>query len=263
MIKRPLDLTDTDSDEDTSVVSEASTSSKPASKKPVSIKPRNVARADLLSNINEAQDFLPSSADSLHTTGIPAELHMSRSDRQTHKGASLYMCRHRDCSENPYLGDLPTCGSHICRVHLGVCLMCPYCPNKHFYNSGGWRDHMSKTHPSAPWYGVATTKESVQAQAMLEALSTDPSAYIGSLEEGVSSVASPTSTPSKTSTSTTTGERIQALIQEIPTNVQFPQTRQPKPKKQHTDPSPARSSVASTSKAQAQSIGAPQPGCFV
>ena len=220
VIKRPLDLTNTDSDEDTSVVLEASTSSKPAAKKPVSIKPRNVTRADLLDNINEAQSFLPSTADSLHTTGIPTELHMSRSDRQTHKGASLYMCRHKDCSENPYLGDLPTCGSHIRHAHLGVCLMCPYCPNRHFYNSGGWRDHMSKKHPSVPWYGAATAKESVQAQAMLEALSTDPSAHIGSLEEGVSSVAS---APSKTSTTTTTtGERIQALIQEILTNVQFP-----------------------------------------
>ena len=253
MIKRPLDLTDTDSEDDTSVVSEASTSSKPVAKKPVSIKPRNVARADLLDNINETQGFLPSSADTLHTTGIPADLHMSRSDRQTHKGASLYMCRHRDCSENPYLGDLNTSGSHIRRVHLGVCLMCPYCPNKHFYNSGGWRDHMSKKHPSAPWYGAATTKESVQAQAMLEALSTDPSAHIGSLEEGVSSATSSSPAPSKTSI-TTTGERIQALIQEIPTNVQFPQTTQPKPKKQRTDQPSASSSVASISKAHAQQI---------
>ena len=186
IIKHPLDLTDTDSEDDTSMVSEASTSSKPAEKKPVSIKPRNVARVDLLENINETQGFLPFSMDTLHTTGIPADLHMLRSDRQTHKGASLYMCHHKDCSENPYLGDLPTCGSHIRRIHLGVCLMCPYCPNKWFYNSGGWRDHMSKKHPSVPWYGASTAKESVQAQAMLDALSTDPSAHIGSLEESVS-----------------------------------------------------------------------------
>ena len=132
--------------------------------------------------------------------------------------------------------------------------MCPYCPNKRFYNSGGWRDHMSKKHPSVPWYGAATAKESVQAQAMLDALSTDPSAHIGSLEEGVSSAASPSPVPSKTST-TTTGERIQALIQEIPTNVQFPQTTQPKLKKQHTDQPSASSSVASTSKAHAQHVG--------
>ena len=189
VIKRPLNLTDTESDNDTSVASEAastqsktSSSSKTTEKKPIAIKPRNVVRADLIDNINETQGFLPSSADSLHTRGIPASLHMSRSDRQTSKGASLYMCCHKYCSDNPYLGDLPTCGSHIHHIYLGVCLMCPYCPNKCFYNSGGWRDHMSKKHSSVPWYGAPTTEESVQAQAMLDALSTDPSAHIGSLE---------------------------------------------------------------------------------
>ena len=246
VIKRPLDLTDTDCDDDSSKVSEASTSSKPVAKKPAPVKPRNVTRVDLLENINETQGFLPALADTLHTTGIPVELHMSRSEHQTHKGASLYMCRHKDCSENPYLGDLPTCRSHIRRTHLGVCLLCPFCPNKRFYNSGGWRDHMSKKHPSAPWYGAVTAKESVQAQALLEALSTDPSAHIGSLEVDVSSVASPASIPS---------ERIQAPTQEMSTDVQFPQTTQPKLKKQRTDPPLASSSAASTSKAQAQSIG--------
>ena len=42
---------------------------------------------------------------------------------------------------------------------------------------------MSKKHSSVPWYGAPTTEESVQAQAMLDALSTDPSAHIGSLED--------------------------------------------------------------------------------
>ena len=130
VIKCPLNLTDTDSDDDTSVASEAtstvsaqskaSSSSKTVEKKPIAIKPQNVTRADLLDNINEAQGFLPSSVDTLHTTGIPASLHMSPLDRQTSKGASLYMCCHKECSENPYLGDLPTCGSHIHQIHLGV-----------------------------------------------------------------------------------------------------------------------------------------------
>ena len=253
VIKHPLNLTDTDSDDDTSMVSKASTSSKAIEKKPVSIKPRNVARVDLLENINEAQGFLPFSADTLHTTGIPASLHMSWSDRQTNKGASLYMCHHKDCSENPYLGDLPTCGSHMRGIHLGVCLMCPYCPNKHFYNSGGWRDHMNKKHPSVPWYGASTAEESIQAQAMLDVLSTDPSAHIGSLEEGVSSTPSSLSAPTKTST-TTRGEQIQALIKEIPTNVQFCQAKQPKPKKWYGGASTSTGSVASTSKMHAQQI---------
>ena len=260
VIKHPLDLTDTDSDDDTSVVSEAastqskaSSSSKTTEKKPITTKPRNVVRADLIDNINETQGFLPSSADSLHTTGIPAHLHMSHSNRQTKKGASLYMCCHKDCSDNPYLGDLPTCRSHIHRIHLGVCLMCPYCPNKHFYNSGGWKDHMSKKHPSVPWYGAPTTEESVQAEAMLDALSTDPSAHIGSLEEGVSSTPSSLAAPTKTST-TTQGEQIQALIKEIPANVQFPQAQQPKLKKWYGGASTSLGGVASTSKMHAQQI---------
>ena len=138
------------------------------------------------------------------------------------------MCRHKDCSDNPYLGDLPTCGSHIRRIQLGVCLMCPYCPNKCFYNSRGWRDHMNKKHPSVPWYRAPTTEESVQAQAMLDALSTDPSAHIGSLEDTSSTPSS--AAPTKASTPTCS-EQIQSLIKEIPTNVQFPQAQQPKSKK--------------------------------
>ena len=62
---------------------------------------------------------------------------------------------------------------------------------------------------------------------MLDALSADPSAHIGSLEEGISST--PLSQATKTCT-TIQGERIQALNKEIPTNVQFPQ---PKPKKRY------------------------------
>ena len=258
LIKCPLDLTDTESNKDTSVASEAastqskaSSSSKTTKKKPIAIKPRNVIRADLIDNINETQGFLPSSADSLHTTGIPASLHMSCSDRQTSKGASLYMCCHKDCSDNPYLGDLPTCGSHICSIHLGVCLMCPYCPNKCFYNSGGWRDHMNKKHPSVPWYGAPTTEESVQAQAMLDALSLDPSAHIGSLE-GTSSAPS-SAAPTKTSTPTRS-EQIQSLIKEISTNVQFPQAQQSKLRKWYGGASTSSGGVASTSKMHVQQI---------
>ena len=71
--------------------------------------------------------------------------------------------------------------------------MCSCCPNKRFYNSGGWRDHMSKKHSSFPWYGASTSEESVQAQAMLDTISTDPSAHIGSLEVGTSNISSSSS----------------------------------------------------------------------
>ena len=90
LIKCPLDLTDMESDEDTSVASEAastqskaSSSSKTTEKKPIAIKPHNVIRADLIDNINETQGFLPSSADSLQTTGtLPAYICLVRKDKQ-------------------------------------------------------------------------------------------------------------------------------------------------------------------------------------
>ena len=111
---------------------------------------------------------------------------------------------------------------------------------------------MSKKHPSVPWYRAPTTVESVQAQAMLDALSTDPSAHIGSLE-GTSSTPSSLAAPTKTST-TTHGKQIQSLIKEIPTNVQFPHAKQPKSKKWYGGASTSSVGVASTSKMHAQWI---------
>ena len=110
---------------------------------------------------------------------------------------------------------------------------------------------MSKKHSSVPWYGAPTTEESVQAQAMLDTLSTDPSAHIGSLEDTSSTLSS--AAPTKTST-TTHSEQIQSLIKEIPTNVQFPQAQQPKSKKWYGGASTSSGSVASTSKMHAQQI---------
>ena len=105
---------DTDSDDEGSVASEAtsmvstqskaSTSSQAVGKKPVIIKPRNVIRADLLDNINNAQGFLPSLADTLHTTGIPASLYMTCYDHQTSKGARRFANLWKPYSLDPLRG---------------------------------------------------------------------------------------------------------------------------------------------------------------
>ena len=105
---------------------------------------------------------------------------------------------------------------------------------------------MNKKHPNVPWYGAPTAEESVQTQAMLDALSTDPSAHIGSLKEGISS--------KDTKACTTCSKQIQALIKEIPTNIQFPQTPQPKPRKRYGGASTSAGSVASMSKIHTQHI---------
>ena len=110
---------------------------------------------------------------------------------------------------------------------------------------------MSKKHPSVPWYGAPTTEESVQAQAMLDALSMDPSAHIGSLEDTSSAPSS--AVPTKTSTPTCS-EQIQSLIKEISTNVQFLQDQQPKSKKWYGGASTSSGGVTSTSKMHAQQI---------
>ena len=110
---------------------------------------------------------------------------------------------------------------------------------------------MNKKHPSIPWYGASTLEESVWAQAMLDALSADPSAHIGSLEEGVSSIPSSQSASTK---NTSQCEQIQTLIKEIPTNVTFPPAKQTKPKKHHGGASTSTGGVASTSKMHIQQI---------
>ena len=69
------------------------------------------------------------------------------------RGTSLYNCPYPDlCSTAPYVRDFPSCGSHVRKVHLGVCLACPYCPEQQYYNGSGWRKHMRAEHPSVPWY---------------------------------------------------------------------------------------------------------------
>ena len=134
--------------------------------------------------------------------------------------------------------------SILCTYFVNSNKLCPYCPNKRFYNSGGWKDHMSKKHSSIPWYGASTSEEYVQGQAMLDILSTNPSAHIGSLETGVSSLPSSQQGSTKTSKQ---GEKIQSLIKEVPTNVKFLQSKQAKPKKRYGGTSISTGSVASTS----------------
>ena len=128
--------------------------------------------------------------------------------------------------------------------------MCPYCPNRRFYNSGGWRDHMSKKHSSVPCYGASTSEESMQAQAMLDAISTDPSAHIRSLEVGASNISSSSSQKGSTRKSNR-GDEIQSMIKEIPTNMTFLQT---KSRKRYGGASTSTAGSASTSQIQSEKI---------
>ena len=204
-IKPPLDLGDTDSDEadgqsdaassatlgSTSTVSTA-TAPAPAttastsqasttishqilatSQDPVSTETsRPVLKSkptwpDRAPTIDLAEACVPTSLADIHHTGIPSGVSCKCSEKTTSRGASLYICPHKDCGSTPYVGDLQGCGSHLCQVHYGTCLVCPFCLNQRYYRVGDWKSHMSAKHAQVVWFG---TPEATQASLMLSAL---------------------------------------------------------------------------------------------
>ena len=200
-IKAPLDLGDTDTDDDavssvslgsTSTVAsttssinvsaadaaQASTSQTSAPSKP-KIKPK-AKLPDVVSSVDDAEGFIPHSFDDLHSTGIPREVKMRRSGTTTSKGSSSYICPHPTCGSTPYIGDLYGCSSHLRRVHYGTCLACPYCPSQKYYRVSGWKKHMASKHPTAPWYGAS---ETTQASLMLKSLQEEISAPTAATHE--------------------------------------------------------------------------------
>ena len=165
VIKRPLDLTDTESDSETgddaaststtaTTTAEPSTSTGVASEapvtKPVKIKPK-VSYPDKCVDIQDAIGFLPENSGTLHNTGIPEQFAVRCVGKNEH-GTSIYSCPHPECSDPPYTGDIAGCGSHVQRVHLGRCVSCPFCPDRKYYNADGWRRHMKNKHNKIPWY---------------------------------------------------------------------------------------------------------------
>ena len=147
-IKKPLDLVDTNSDDESvadsttsAATAVSSTASASASAKPSTSTettkdfklPPKQTWPDLYHSIKLAEGFIPRSANLLHHTGLPDGITCKRSDTQTTKGASLYICPHPSCGTKPYVGDLPGCGAHLRRAHYGTCILCPFCPDKRYY----------------------------------------------------------------------------------------------------------------------------------
>ena len=145
-IKPPLDLGDTDSDKaeeqsdaassatlgSTSITTDpapTTSASTPASishraltavleSAPVEA-PRPALKArpswlDRVPTIDLAEACVPTSLADIHHTGIPSGVFCKRSEKTTSRGASLYICPHKDCSSTPYVGDLQGCSSHLC-----------------------------------------------------------------------------------------------------------------------------------------------------
>ena len=186
-IKKPLDLVDTDNDDEASVAdssaSTATTAPDPMADSPKTPRPATPSGSaskdfklparptwtNLHASIELAEGFVPQSAGLLHHTGIPEGISCKRSDTQMARGASLYICPHPSCGSTPYIGDLPGCGLHLHCVHYSTCLLCPFCPNKRYYHMSGWKDHMNSKHRHVPWYGAS---EELQAKLTLAAFTT-------------------------------------------------------------------------------------------
>ena len=182
LIKQPLPLTSESSDEEddgastaASTVSKPSTSTAPTAPRAPRVKKQ---KFEDLCELNEAIIMLPQE-QSLHETGIPENMLPVRDKvHRTPRGGSLYICKHPKCADRPFSGDLPGYGSHFRRVHLGICIGCPYCPDRRYWNSTGWLKHMKEGHAGAPWYGSQIVDEKAQAEALLDALQHDPTAHI-------------------------------------------------------------------------------------
>ena len=217
-IKKPLDLVDTDSDDESSMAdstTSATTAADPTTSAPTVTKlsisagasrdfklPPKPIWPDLHASIKLAEGFIPRSANFLHHTGLPEGITCKRSDTQTAKGASLYICPHPDCGSMPYVGDLPGCRAHLCRVHYGTCILCPFCPDKRYYRVSGWHDHMSSKHKKVPWYGAS---EELQTKLAMEAMTTPTSSDVAVTQEELPIPSTPASdTPAPFSSFTAT-----------------------------------------------------------
>ena len=96
----------------------------------------------------------------------------------THAGGSVYLCRHQVCQSpgTPFMAQSPAAlYSHVRCKHLGVALACPYCQQKLYWNSRGWKNHMTQHHKEVPHYGSALVDEPKEAARILAGIEEEPS----------------------------------------------------------------------------------------
>ena len=180
-VARPLDLesTDDDEEEDADTEATASTSSSTqaqAAARPPIARSAKVVRSDVCP-MDEAIQVFPQNEKTVQSTGIPHHLLGVREPKTSGRsGSSLYHCRHPAC-EPTFIakGGTAPLYSHIRRHHLGIVLVCPYCPARLYYTGDGWLAHMEKQHPKAVWYREQVqVPEAIEAAALLQQVTTDP-----------------------------------------------------------------------------------------
>ena len=148
-IPEPLPLTETDTEDDASSSKFAPTVSTSVAPKPTGAakhKPQVSLQKDLLPDLcspKEAVWMYPTSEGTLKETGIPASLQVKHEQHTTGKGGSVYLCLHNKCQTPTFWAQSPAgLYLHMCQKHLGVMIACPYCPDKLYWNSKGWKSHM-------------------------------------------------------------------------------------------------------------------------
>ena len=175
-IPKPLPLTKTDTEDDAASVKLAPAATAPATKPTGAAKrkPKVSLQKDLLEDLcspKEAVRIYPSSADTLKETGIPVNLQVKQKQRTTGKGGLVYLCLHEKCQMPTFWAKSPAgLHSHVRHKHFGIMLACPYCPEKLYWNSKGWKSHMEHQHPTLPAYGSALWDEAAVAKEMLTSM---------------------------------------------------------------------------------------------
>ena len=138
---------DVEEDEMEETESVVSTSSQPSKTKTRS-KSVQSKKYPTKCRLSEAQLFYPTSADSLHETGVDAKYIGSRENLSEYKG--LYCCLFKDCEYGAQVRG--NTYSHICRVHLGAAFGCRFCPILAWWQARSWSNHMDSVHPDQQKY---------------------------------------------------------------------------------------------------------------
>ena len=177
-IPAPLPLTDTETDEETVSVRSAPASTAPSKESaPVKCKPLISTQKDLLEDLctlHEAICVYPQDKDFLKETGIPEQYLVKQEHQTTYKVASVYLCPHPKCQTPTYWTQSPSAMySHLLCKHLGLALACPYCKEKVFWNSKGWKAHMDSKHKGLPAYSTNLQDKAKYAQALLSSVQQD------------------------------------------------------------------------------------------
>ena len=99
-------------------------------------------------SLKQAELFFPTSASTLHNTGVDSKYIGTRKGLSGYKG--LYCCLFENCDYGAQVRANTL--SHIRRVHLGHAVGCRYCPTRAWWLAHTWLDHMSHTHPNVLKY---------------------------------------------------------------------------------------------------------------